>query len=346
MDRYKELAALLEELNGVYSAPNFEYDMRAYLKRAAAPYADENVEDAVGNILVLRKGKRRTDRPIAVWNCLDEAAFMVRDVNGDGTFTLESMDGWVGGSVAAGKFIVIPRTGAKAVLPLRAIHMTPRSQRGSMPELDSLFGELGTDKAEEAKDLVEKGDVAFFDVPFARLGASAFSMRAPAVRAGVAIALRLMREQPEVDTWFVFGTKAELSPYFSAVTSARRILPRFALGFQAVDCNDLPDVKEEDRSAFLRRGPVLGMGPRIDRTLNYYVREEAEKLGVPFQTDAGFCPRFTGAYKAVGRGITPFGVGIPERYRRSAFPIADLGDVEAAESLARIALRKGAALCD
>lgn len=346
MDRYTELAALLEELNGVFAAPNFEYDMRAYLKKACAPYADEIMEDAVGNILVLRKGKKQTDRPVAVWNRLDEAAFMVRDVNSDGTFTFESMDGWVQGSVAAGKFLIIPRTGAKAVVPLRAIHMTPRSQRGSMPELESLFGELGTDSAEEAKDLVEKGDLAFFDVPFTRLGESGFSMRAPAVRAGVAIALRLFRDKPEVDTWFIFGTKGELSPYFSAVTSGHRIEPRFALGFQPVDANDLPDVKEEDRTACLRKGPMLGTNPRIDRTLNYLVCGEAKKLGVPFQTDAYFCPRILGAFKAVGAGITPFGIGIPERYQRSAFPIADLGDVANAESLARIALRKGAALCD
>lgn len=346
MDRYAEIAALLEELNGVYAAPNFEYDMRAYLKRTVQPYADEVIEDAVGNILVLRRGKRKTERPLAVWNRLDEAAFMVRDVNGDGTFTFESMDGWVGGSMAAGKFLIIPRTGARAVVPLRAIHMTPKSARGNMPDIDSLFGELGTDKAEEAKDLVEKGDVVFFDVPFTRLGESGFSMRAPAERAGVAIALRLMREQPETDTWFVFGTKGELSPYFSAVTSGRRILPRFAMGFFAAECNDYPATDKDDRTVCLRKGAVVGIGPRLDRTLTWYVRREADKLGVSYQTDAGFCPRTVGAYKDIGAGITPFGVGIPVRYPRSAFPIADLGDIASAESLARMALRKGAALCD
>ena len=48
--------ALLEELTQAFGVAGFETEVREIIRREVEPYADEVREDAIGNLIVLKKG--------------------------------------------------------------------------------------------------------------------------------------------------------------------------------------------------------------------------------------------------------------------------------------------------
>lgn len=47
---------LLRELTQLWGVAGFEKEVRVYIEKLAAPYADEMMTDAIGNLIVLKKG--------------------------------------------------------------------------------------------------------------------------------------------------------------------------------------------------------------------------------------------------------------------------------------------------
>ena len=48
--------ALLKELTQAFGVAGFEDNVREIIRREVTPYADEITEDAMGNLIVLKKG--------------------------------------------------------------------------------------------------------------------------------------------------------------------------------------------------------------------------------------------------------------------------------------------------
>ena len=77
IDTIKELCAL----SGVSS---FEDEVRAYLKEKAAPYADALRVDAMGSLIVFKKGRRSTGNKLLLAAHMDEVGLIVKNVTDDG----------------------------------------------------------------------------------------------------------------------------------------------------------------------------------------------------------------------------------------------------------------------
>ena len=86
--------ALLEELTQAFGVAGFEGEVREIIRREAQPYADEIREDAMGNLIVLKKG---TDSPnkkrIMFAAHMDEIGFVVKKILPDGTLLICNL-GW------------------------------------------------------------------------------------------------------------------------------------------------------------------------------------------------------------------------------------------------------------
>ena len=48
---------LLKELTQLWGVAGYEKEVRKYIEEIVAPYADEMMTDAIGNLIVLKKGK-------------------------------------------------------------------------------------------------------------------------------------------------------------------------------------------------------------------------------------------------------------------------------------------------
>ena len=76
---------LLKELTQLWGVAGYEKEVRKYIKEKAAPYADEMMTDAIGNLIVLKKGTGGPNSKKIMYAAhMDEIGFMVKTIEPDG----------------------------------------------------------------------------------------------------------------------------------------------------------------------------------------------------------------------------------------------------------------------
>lgn len=76
---------LLRELTQLWGVAGYEKPVRQYIGKIVAPYADEMITDAVGNLIVLKKGIGGPKaKKIMLAAHMDEIGFMVKKIEPDG----------------------------------------------------------------------------------------------------------------------------------------------------------------------------------------------------------------------------------------------------------------------
>src|ERR1700694_3513394 len=88
MDSY----ALLERLCNIPGIPGFEDDVRTAIAEIVKPYADSLRVDALGNLLVTRRGK--SDFKLMLDAHMDEIGFMVQYIDEHGFIRFTPIGGW------------------------------------------------------------------------------------------------------------------------------------------------------------------------------------------------------------------------------------------------------------
>ena len=89
---------LLEELTQAFGVAGFEGEVREIIRREAAPYADQITQDAIGNLIVLKKGRENPHKKKIMFAAhMDEIGFMVKKILDDGTLLVSNMGrNWAG----------------------------------------------------------------------------------------------------------------------------------------------------------------------------------------------------------------------------------------------------------
>ena len=86
--------ALLKELTQAFGVAGFEDNVREIIRREVTPYADEITEDAMGNLIVLKKGVDSPHKKRIMFAAhMDEIGFMVKKIQPDGTLQVCNL-GW------------------------------------------------------------------------------------------------------------------------------------------------------------------------------------------------------------------------------------------------------------
>jgi endoglucanase len=196
------------------------------------------------------------------------------------------------------------------------------------------FEEMFLDVAlpeEKVQKLVRPGDPVTFRARFAGLQNSLVSGKALDDRAGVvamALSLKLLKENhPAWDVYAVATAQEEVSG-LGALASAWSFVPDIAVIVETA-YGTAPDVNE--REGFeLGKGPALGMGMTIHHGVTRKLREAAQKVGVPYQIEAGLNP---GGKDAVVIQLTKEGIptgvlSIPVRYMHTPVEVASLEDIQ------------------
>lgn len=326
-------------LNGI---PNFEEEVRRHILAYASPLAAVCFADPVGNVLVKIRGKARPARPIVVYTGMDEPGFMVKEITSDGCIRIEAIDGCIDTRTILGKRVQVGKDRIPGIVALKAIHLTPRSQRSSLPELENVNVDIGASSREEAEKLVTPGDTA---VPYSPLTPLGDCLRGKGLggRAGCAVALALMREELAWDTWFVFGIKTIIHASFGAILATRRLGQGFSVQLGCLGANDMPNIDEEKRVVQLRRGAALVLkGSTVqDRAMLRGMMQWASEQKIPWQVAQ------TDRVRDAGDELTSFSVGgravsvsVPVRYLNSPNPMLCRSDLEAVFRMARYALER------
>ena len=204
----KELLKQLCELDGV---PGYEDEVREFIEKQAAPYADEMLVDAVGNLIVFKKGAKPRKRPLLVMAHMDEVGFLVRDITEDGMLKLAKAGG-IDPRVLIGRRMRVGEQKLPGIISLKAIHLTTPEERKEAPGLDSLYIDIGCTSREEAEALVMRGEPAVFDSRFMEFGVDCVKAKAIDDRIGCAVMVALLEliDNPRQDVALIAVLRSPL----------------------------------------------------------------------------------------------------------------------------------------
>ena len=277
-----ELLKELCRLNGVSGA---EDPVRNFIQTQAQPYADSLRSDALGNLIVFKRGKKSTGNKLLLAAHMDEVGVIVTRITEEGFLKFDFVGG-VDRRVAIGKPVVLGENEIPGLIGLKAIHLVSSEEEKKVPKTDALYIDIGAKDREEAEKLVPPGTYGSFVGPPQEFGQGFLKAKAIDDRIGCAIMLELLKEDLPLDVTFAFTAQEEVGTR-GAFGSAFSVSPEVALVLETTTAADLPGVEGARRVCAPGKGPVISYmdGATIyDRDLVENLRRLAEEHGIPWQT--------------------------------------------------------------
>ena len=193
-------------LSGVSS---WEDEVRDFLKEEAAPCADDIRTDALGNLIVFKRGARPAGNKLMLCAHMDEVGLMVRKVTDEGYLKFDTVGG-IDRRVLLGKRVLVGPKKVPGVVGLKAYHLVSREEEKSVPKLDEFYIDIGAADRAEAEAQVDLGDTAVFDGRPELWGDGLMKAKAIDDRVGCAVLLTLLKEDLPMDVTFVFTAQEEV----------------------------------------------------------------------------------------------------------------------------------------
>ncbi len=326
----REQIKFLESLCNAVGVSGDEGEVRQLVTSAVKPYADEVMEDALGNVLVTRHAKSSNPLKVMLAAHMDEVGFMIVADGEDGFYKF-CVVGGIDVRQLPGKPVQVGREHLPGVIGARPIHLrVDESELDSKIPLDTLRIDLGPDIGKKIKP----GDWATFSSIFRQTEQSIFA-RAIDDRMGVATLIELLKHAPQhIELQLAFTVQEEVGAR-GAKVAAYHFDPDLAIVVDCTPAFDLPRWDGEENTQYNTR---LGAGPAIyvadaatlsDPRLVKFLLQVAEKQSTPCQlrqpgaggTDAGSIHRSR-------KGIPSVSVSIPHRYPHSAVSVSRIADWE------------------
>ncbi len=314
-------------LSGVSS---HEDDVRNYIMEQARPYADSIRVDAMGNLIVFKRGAVSCPDFLMLCAHMDEVGVMVDHIHDDGTLGFQFVGG-VNRQVVIGKKVYLGENRIPAVMGMKPIHLTTKEERKKIPLTKDLYLDIGVDSKEEAQKLVSLGEIGVFSDDILEFGNGLLKAKAIDDRVGCSVLLHLLRKPLPLDVTFVFTVQEEVGTR-GAFGSAFSVHPKFALIMEGTTAADLPETEHGDWVCRVGKGPVIPFmdrGTIYDRGLYDLVRDLADENGIPWQTKQ-FISGGTDA-RTIQRsrcGVRVIGIAAAVRYLHAPSSVAALSDYE------------------
>lgn len=334
----KELLKKLCLINGVSGD---EDDVREFIISQVKDLCEYRI-DNLGNLICFKKGRKAPDKKIMIAAHMDEVGFIVTSVRNDGTLTFGAVGG-IDPVVAIGRQVIVGKNNLSGVIGSTAVHNLSAEQRGKAPKMDSLYIDIGAYDKADAEKYVRPGDCIYFDSQFVEFGENCIKAKAIDDRAGCAIMIRLMQQELEYDTYFVFNVQEEIGLRGSGV-SAFAVQPDIAIVLESTTASDIDGVSGAKRVCSLGNGPVVSYMDRstlYDRRLYKLAFDTAQENNIHCQTKTVIAGgNDSGAIHISGKGVRTMAVSLPCRYLHSPSCVINFRDMEDAYRLVEILAEK------
>ena len=150
--------------------------------------------------------------------------------------------------------------------------------------------------------------------------------------------IRLIQEQPEYDTYFVFNVQEEIGLRGSQA-SAFSVAPDFAIVLEATTAADIDGVSGAKRVCWLGDGPVISFMDRstvYDKGLYTLAMDTARDLQICCQTKTMIAGgNDAGAIHISRGGVRTIAISLPCRYLHSASCVIAESDIEPSYQLVK-----------
>ncbi len=322
----------LKELCGICGISGDEAPVREYLTEKISQIPDilEMKTDALGNLLVHKKGVNTPKHKLMLGAHMDEVGLIVTGIRSDGTLSVAAVGG-VDADVVLGRNVMVGTHKLPGVIGSTPVHLLSASQRDEKPKMDNLYADIGAVDADEAKQFVSPGDSIYFMGEYAELGSGRIASKAIDDRFGCAALLEIMEKELPCDMWFAFFVQEEVGLRGSR-TAAYAIDPDFAIILEATTAADLDGVTGDAAVCRLGGGPVVSFMDRstiYDKELYKMAFEAAGELGIPCQTKSRIAGgNDAGAVHISREGVRTLAISVPCRCLHSPSCVAQMSDME------------------
>jgi tetrahedral aminopeptidase len=330
---------LLERLCNAIGVSGDEGEVRKIVLEEIKPYTDEVKVDALGNVLVVRRGRGAKRLKVMVDAHMDEVGFFVVGDDGDGIYRFETVGG-MDVRHLVGKQVLVGRERVPGVIGGKPVHLMDADEAKRKVPLESLRIDIGLGGKAKV------GDRAGFATKFRRVGPSIMA-KSIDDRIGVATLIELLKHAPpNIDLCAAFAVQEEIG-LRGAKVAAQYFQPDMAIAIDSTPANDLP---LHDGSENMHYNTKLGVGPAIyiadgstlhDQRLVRFLSEVGDAEKIPYQfRQPGGGGTDSGAIQKALAGIPTVSVSIPHRYTHSPVSISRVDDWKNTINLLHSALKK------
>jgi len=337
----------LEQLSNACGVTGREDEVRELLKTMLKPYVDDVSVDKMGNVIAIKKGKKRNARKVMLAAHMDEVGLIVKNITKGGFLQFAKLGGIDDRILVAQRVLVHTTKGKKSgIIGSKPPHIMKDEEKKKVITADSLFIDVGAGSKKEVQKMGMKvGDVVSFDTKFAKISNTLVVGKAFDDRVGCCLLVEVMRQLGDVDsTVYAVGTVQEEVGLRGACVSAFSIYPDVALAFDVTVAGGVPGVKEVEAPVRMLEGPVIGV---MDAGLITHPKvlsllvDGAEKAKIKYQLETGLAGSTDAARIALTREGVPCGVlSIPVRYIHSPSSMLSLRDVRNAVKLAVASIKE------
>jgi putative aminopeptidase FrvX len=331
-----ELFKTLTELPG---APGNEHAVRSYMRERLEPFSDEIIQDNLGSIFGIRKGKDG-DPKIMVAGHMDEVGFMVTSITPNGMLRFQPLGGWWSQVLLAQRVQIITENGPViGVIGSIPPHLLDEAKRNKPMEIKNMLIDIGADNREDAEKAgIRPGQSILPICPFTPMANPKKIMaKAWDNRYGCGLAIELLEEVNGIDlpnTLFSGATVQEEVGLRGAQTAANMIKPDLFLALDASPANDASGNKEEFGQ--LGKGTLLRILDRsmvTHRGMREFILDTAETHKIPYQYFVSPGGTDAGRVHTSLEGIPSAVIGICARYIHTHASIMHVDDYAAAKEL-------------
>lgn len=331
-------------LNGVSSC---EDAVRAYLMDRARPHVDSMRVDAMGNLILFKKGKKATGNKLMLTAHMDEVGVIVRSVTDDGYLKFACIGG-VDRRVLLGKRVTLGEKGVVGVIGLKAYHLVSAEEEKSTPKLEDFYIDIGAKDKAHAMEQVPVGTVGAFVSDCVEFGSGMLKAKAIDDRVGCAVMLKLLEKELPMDCTFVFSVQEEVGTR-GAFGAAFSVTPEIALILEGTTAADSPSTEPHRQVCSPGKGPVIPFmdgGAIYDRALFERLRSLAETHQIPWQTKHYLSGGTdASAIQKTKAGVRVCAISAAVRYLHAPSSVAAISDFDHMLTLAGLFLDSLAAEC-
>lgn len=327
MNTMMETIKALTEIPGVSGD---EHRVREAILSMVDGCAASVTTDALGNLLVFKKGQAVPKNKIVFCAHMDEIGFIITNITDDGLLRFINVGG-IDSRVVLGKPVEIGEKRLYGVIGTKATHQSSPQEKEEPIPLDKLYIDIGAKDKAEAEKHVALGDRAVFYSEFRELGEDHIMARALDDRAGCALLVQLIRSDLPYDCHFAFTVQEETG-CIGAVTAGYTIAPDISVVVEATTASDIGGVAPDRTVCRFGEGPAVSFmdrGTVYDSQLYHMALALAEEKAIPAQSKTGvFGGNDSRALQVARSGARPMAISLPCRYIHSPSNMLKKSDIQ------------------
>jgi endoglucanase len=330
------LAEFLGNIISEAGVSGHEDKVAAVVQKGMSGLFDEARTDALGNLIVLKRGIGRAPHPrVMLAAHMDEIGLMVTKIEDQGCLRVTQIGGIDRRILPGLEVIVHGRKKLPGVVGAKPPHVQERGEREKSVKWEDLYVDIGL-AGDEARELVQIGDTITFAQTPIKLQGQFMAGKTMDDRAGVGVlyeclrALKTMRHHADV---YCVATVQEEVGVRGATTSTYGIVPDVGIAID-VGFGDQASVPEY-QSISMDKGPGISIGPAVHPAIHERLKSVAGELEISVQVDPSPHPGGTDAFaiQIARAGIPTALISIPLRYMHTAVETVCLTDIERAGRL-------------